>query len=88
MGSPDLKSSDGRTAYRAELRRFARGWRYFGLLLVTLGAIGIVWVSRDDAPWLQGWRGPATIGVLVIGWAILIAVIVARTRYHKRRMAG
>lgn len=88
MAPPDLNSPEALAAYRGELRRFARGWRYLGLGLVTLGAAGLVWVSRDDAPWLSGWRGPATIGALAVGWAILIAVIVARTRYHLRRMAG
>jgi hypothetical protein len=88
MAPPDLATPEGLAAYRAELRAVARPWRLFGLGLVTLGAIGIVAVARADAPWTEGVIGPATIALLVIGWAILIAVIVTRTRYHRRRMAG
>ena len=85
---PDLATPEGRRAYTAELRGVARGWRYTGLGLVTLGAIGLVAVARTDAPWGAGVLGPATIGALVAGWAIIIVAIVKRTRYHRRRIAG
>lgn len=88
MTRPDLARPEGRRAYAAELRGVARGWRYTGLGLVTLGAIGLVAVARTDAPWGAGLLGPATIAALVVGWAIIIVAIVKRTRYHRRRMTG
>jgi hypothetical protein len=88
MTRPDLATPEGRRAYTAELRGVARGWRYTGLGLVTLGAIGIVAVARTDARWGAGVLGPATIAALVVGWAIIIVAIVKRTRYHRRRMTG
>jgi hypothetical protein len=88
MARPDLATPGGRRAYAAELRGVARGWRYTGLGLVTLGAIGIVAVAKTDAPWDAGLLGPATIAALVVGWAIIIVAIAKRTRYHRRRMAG
>lgn len=88
MARPDLSTPEGRRAYAAELHGVARGWRYIGLGLVTLGAAGLVQVARTDAPWREGWLGPATIAALVVGWAIVIVAIVKRTRYHRRRMAG
>lgn len=88
MTRPDLATPEGRRAYAAELGGVARGWRYSGLGLVTLGAIGIVAVAKTDAPWGAGVLGPATIAALVLGGAIVIVAIVKRTRYHRRRMAG
>ena len=88
MARPDLTTPEGRRAYAAELGGVARGWRYSGLALVTLGSVGLVQVARTDAPWSQGLLGPATLAVLIVGWAILIAAVVRRTRYHRRRMAG
>lgn len=88
MTRPDLATPDGRRAYAAELGGVARGWRYTGLGLVTLGAAGIIAVAKTDAPWSTGLLGPATIAALAMGWAIVIVAIVKRTRYHRRRMAG
>jgi hypothetical protein len=88
MNRFDLQTPDQRAAYVAELGRVARGWRYTGLGLVTLGVVGIVAVAKTDAPWREGLLGPATIAALVIGWALVVVGIVKRTRYHRRRMAG
>jgi uncharacterized protein YjbJ (UPF0337 family) len=66
MARPDLQTPQGRSAYVAELGGIARGWRYTGLILVTLGAIELVQVERTDAPWSQGLLGPATIAALAI----------------------
>jgi hypothetical protein len=85
---PDLATPEGRRVYAAELGGVARGWRYTGLGLVTLGAVGVVAVAKTDAPWREGLLGPATIAALVLGWTIIIVAIVKRTRYHRRRMTG
>lgn len=86
MARPDLSTPNGRRAYAAELGGVARGWRYVGLGLVTLGAAGLVQVARTDAAWGEGWLGPATLAALAAGWAIVIVGIVKRTRYHRRRI--
>jgi hypothetical protein len=88
MAAPDLKSREGLRAYRSELWRVARWWRWAGLGLVTLAAIGLVMASRQHLPLLGSPLGLATVAGLVVGWGLAIAGIVIRTRYHKRRMAG
>lgn len=82
---PDLSDPAARAAYKSELRGLARGWRLLGFVLILAGVAGLfVWRWRGDEPpglWTAGWAGIAA------GWAIFIAVIVYRTRYHKARMA-
>ena len=87
MARPDLNTLEGRRIYAAELDGIARPWRYSGLFLVVLGAIGFVAVAKEDAPWGSGLLGPATIAALAVGWVIVIVAIVKRTRYHRRRMS-
>lgn len=82
---PDLSDPAAREAYRGELRRLARGPRWFGLLLVALGAGGLVYAQTQSLH--GGLLRPAAWTALAAGWTILIAVIVYRTRYHKARMA-
>ena len=88
MSAPDLKPSEGLRAYRAELRGVARGWRWTGLAIVTLAAIGFVQTARLDLPLFGSALGLATVSGLVVGWGLVIAGIVTRTRYHRARMAG
>ncbi|MES2444148.1 MAG: hypothetical protein V4574_15075 [Pseudomonadota bacterium] len=88
MSKPDFSTAEGRRAYRAELGRVARGWRWTGLTLVTLSAIGFVATSRWDMPLLGSPLGLATVAGLVLGWGLAIIGIVKRTRYHRRRMTG
>lgn len=77
MTPPDLRDPDTRRAYRAELRRVARGWRLAGLIVLSAGGIGLV----DD-------RGAPAWAAVGIGSLMLVAVIAHRTRYHRRRMSG
>jgi len=77
---PNLDDPAAAAAYRAELRRVAIGWRLLGFALVAGGA-ALLLASDPDAPT----RRYAWIA-LAAGWAILIGVIVYRTRYHKARM--
>ena len=78
MTRPDLKDAEQRRAYRAELRRVYRFWRWLGLATVSAGV----------ATMFAGGEGfnALSLVLLGVGWAILIAVIVLRTRYHQRRM--
>jgi drug/metabolite transporter (DMT)-like permease len=78
MSKPDLSDPAQRSAYRRELRRAYRPWRWGGLALVTAGLV--VMLVRGN-----GFDTPSLI-LLGIGWMILAGVIVARTRYHRRRM--
>ncbi|MEZ0242709.1 MAG: hypothetical protein ACAH11_05000 [Sphingomonas sp.] len=87
MSIPDLQSPEGRRAYRAELMRVARFWRWTGLALVTLAAVGFVQVARLDLPW-SSTLGAATLAGMAIGWGLVIVGIYLRTRYHRARMSG
>jgi predicted phage tail protein len=84
MTRPDL-SNDARIAqYRAELRLVGRNQRLGGFALVILGAIA-VWASTyaGGAAGAVQWVGYAA---LAGGWALMLAAIFLRTRYHRSRM--
>jgi hypothetical protein len=79
VSRPDLSGPEQRSAYRAELRRLYRPWRYGALALLVIAVIGGI-VDRDAEPlWSI---------LVVIGAVVIASVIVARTRYHQRRMRG
>ena len=72
-------------AYRAELRTVGRTPRLAGFGLVLLGAI-LVWAASragDFGPTVQ-MAGYVALGG---GWALMLAAIFLRTRYHRRRLA-
>ena len=78
MSRPNLSDPAERAAYRRELLRVYRGWRWLGLALVVAGVVAMFIGGRGfDA---------TSLVLLGIGWAMLIGVINARTRYHRRRM--
>ncbi len=79
MNRPDFDDPDQRRAYRRELKAVARPWRWLGIALL-LGGVGVVPVRG---------RGfdPLSLALVAAGWAVIIAVIVARSRHHRRRMA-
>ena len=79
MTRPDLTDPVQRKAYRRELRAFARPWRLLGLALLVAGVV-VVLVRGEGFD-------PLSVGLVIAGWAVLIPVIVARSRYHQRRMA-
>lgn len=84
MTRPDL-SDDARIAeYRAELRMVGRNQRLAGFALVILGAVA-VWGGAAAGP-----AGPtiqyAGYAALAFGWALMLAAIFLRTRYHRSRM--
>lgn len=83
---PDLADPAQHAAYRAELRSLARGWRLAGFVLILAGVAGLFYLRGEGigggARWAASWT------MIAAGWAIFIAVIVYRTRYHKARMGG
>ncbi|MBI2261949.1 MAG: hypothetical protein HYU62_09845 [Caulobacterales bacterium] len=84
MTRPDLSDDAAVARYRAELRLVGRNQRLAGFALVILGAVG-VWVAG-----YAGAAGPAVqwagYAALAFGWALMLAAIFLRTRYHRRRM--
>ena len=85
MTRPDLSDDEAVARYRAELRAVGRNQRLAGFALVILGAIA-VWTgvyAGAAGPTIQ-WAGNAA---LAAGWALMLAAIFLRTRYHRRRMA-
>jgi hypothetical protein len=84
MTRPDFFDSARIAEYRAELRAVGRNQRLGGFALVILGAVA-VWASAAAGaagPVIQ-WLGYAA---LALGWALMLAAIFLRTRYHRRRM--
>ena len=78
MTRPNLSDPAELKAYKAELRRLYRGWRWLGFAVIAAG-VGLALFGGN------GLDLPSLI-LLGIGWAVLLIVIVARTRYHQRRM--
>jgi len=78
MTRPNLHDPDERLEYRRELRVFLRPWRMLGLFSV-IGA-GYWLLFRD-------WGSSRAWTVMGAGLVLLIAIIVLRSRYHKRRMS-
>jgi len=78
---PDLTDPEQYAAYRAELRRVAPGWRLIGFVLVAASTALLLASEPDDPMRRYGWIG------LAAGWAVLIGVVLYRTRYHRARMA-
>lgn len=85
MTRPDLSDDAKIARYRAELRTVGRNQRLAGFALVILGAIAVWGASYAGGagPMVQ-WIGYAG---LAVGWALMLAAIFMRTRYHRRRMA-
>lgn len=78
MTRPDLNDPGQRAAHRRELQQLYRPWRWLGLGILVL-AVAIMLVGGKGFDRLS-------LSLLAVGWAILIAVIIRRTRYHRRRM--
>jgi len=88
--APDLSNPAERKAYRRELMAYLRSTRLAGLAIVIAGLVMVFW-PRISGRWVMVGSVPLQeLGwiVIVAGWVVLIAVIVMRTRYHRRRMSG
>ena len=84
MTRPNLSEDEAVALYRAELRAVGRNQRLAGFALVILGAVA-VWggtVAGPAGPTIQY----AGYAALAFGWALMLAAIFLRTRYHRRRM--
>ena len=77
MTRPDLSDPEQRLAYRNELRRVYRPWRYGGLALLVIALVGSFNDPAHDRVWTA---------LLIAGAVVTFGVIIARTRYHQRRM--
>jgi hypothetical protein len=81
----DPQTEEQVAAYRAELRAVGRNQRLAGFGLVVLGAV-LVW-GGTRAGGLAEIVQMAGYASLAVGWALMLAAIFLRTRYHRRRMA-
>jgi preprotein translocase subunit SecE len=77
MTRPDLSNPAQRRAYRAELRRVYWPWRLASLALLIIAMFGSMLDPSRDKLWGT---------LLIVGAVLVIGVIIARTRYHQRRM--
>jgi hypothetical protein len=77
MTKPDLSDPDQRLAYRRELQRVYRPWRYGALVLLIVALVGSMADPAHQSIWMA---------ILIVGAVMTVAVIIARTRYHQRRM--
>jgi hypothetical protein len=77
---PNLANPAERAAYRRELRGLAPWVRYTGMALALLGAaVAVVKPS---------WPGAIALVIIACRFAMMLAGIGIRTRYHARRMRG
>jgi len=81
----DPRTDEQVAAYRAEMRAVGRPQRLAGFGLVLLGAV-LVW-GGTRAGGLAEVVQMAGYAALAAGWALMLAAIFLRTRYHRRRMA-
>lgn len=77
---PNLQDPAERAAYRRELRGLAPWVRYTGMALALAGAA--VAVLKPE------WPGVIALAIIAVGFALMVAGIVIRTRHHARRLRG
>ena len=77
MASPNLTDPQALAEYRRELRAYLLIWRVIGLTIVIASALWLAFWDQDS-----GVAWAAFIG----GWIMLVAIIILRTRHHRRRM--
>ncbi|CAN5448148.1 hypothetical protein BH10PSE1_BH10PSE1_27180 [soil metagenome] len=85
MSLPDLTTEDGRAEYRKELRKVALPLRWSGLALIVGGAAWAMLV-RYNVFGLGNGTMIFAYAALALGWALVLAAIWTRTRYHKQRL--
>ena len=86
MVRPNLDTPEGRTAYRAELKRVGWKLRLGGFVLIVVAALLVVFAQEGRFGLTQD-AVKVAYGMLFAGWVLVIAAIFQRTRHHKRRMA-
>ena len=80
----DPQADEKIAAYRAEIRAVGRTQRLAGFGLVVLGAV-LVWVAARTGGLAEIVLMAGYVS-LAAGWALMIAAVFLRTRYHRRRM--
>lgn len=78
MTRPNLDDPAERAAYRRELLRLYRGWRWLGLGALA-AAVAVLFARGGRFDMLS-------LSLLTLGWVLLVGVVVQRTRHHRRRM--
>lgn len=77
---PNLNDPAELAAYRRELRGLVPWIRYAGTGLALAGAaVAVIWPRLP---------GAIPLAIIALGFAMMVAGIGIRTRYHKRRMRG
>ncbi len=77
---PNLNDPVERAAYRRELRGLVPWVRHAGMALALAGAaVSVIW------PLLPGF---ISLVLIASGFALMVASIGIRSRYHARRMRG
>lgn len=78
-----------RKAYRRELLKYRRPVRWLALALLLSGVALWFWAIFWGGPWYLAKFQTVNISWTLIGLGLIavIYVIIARTRYHARRMA-
>ena len=84
MSQNDPRAEFDVAAYRAEIRTVGRTQRLAGFGLVLIGAV-LVWAA-SQAGAAAGIVQMAGYVALGCGWALMLAAIFLRTRYHRRRL--
>ena len=84
MSQNDQRADFDVAAYRAEIRTVGRTQRLAGFGLVLIGAV-LVWAA-SQAGAAAGIVQMAGYAALAAGWALMLAAIFLRTRYHRRRL--
>jgi hypothetical protein len=78
MARPNLTDPEALATYRRELRAYLRTWRVIGVAIIIGASLWLAFWNRDSE---VAWTA------FIAGWIMLVAIIVLRTRYHRRRMS-
>ncbi|WNO54754.1 hypothetical protein [Stakelama saccharophila] len=82
MSAPDLDDPAQRRAYVRELRGVGRPLRLAALAITLVGVFLAVAARMGRLPeWIP-------LLVILTGGAFMVAAVVQRTQYHRRRMRG
>jgi len=84
MSPTTLPADEKIAAYRAELRAIGRTHRLAGFGLVLIGAV-LVWAATQAGAFANIVQ-MVGYAALAAGWALMLAAIFLRSRYHRRRM--
>ena len=87
LSPPDLSTREGQAAYRQELFQVARPLRVIGLVFCIVGII-MMYQAQGWHTVIERTLGLGGIILVAVGCSLMIAGIIKRTLYHKKRMRG